>query len=112
MGRESIHWEGDPSSGSDLGNREEGDFLSDEEEELVNVPEQSIWILKADDYQYLLAKILSALEQREFPIGEDNTASGWDKKVRPRGTKEFFSRSTAAKRVFPFPECFEKQLKA
>lgn len=49
----------------DLDDREEGEFLTDEEVEEISVPEQSDSFFKAEDYQNVLCKTISALELQD-----------------------------------------------
>lgn len=46
----------------DLDDSEEGEFLSDDKEGEVEVPEHSVHIFKAGDYQYLLSKTMAMLD--------------------------------------------------
>lgn len=88
---------------------EKGEFFWDEEEE-IEVPEQSVRFFKSEDYQYLLSKTLVALDFNDSPGGEDQ--GNIDLKCSLKGNEDFIPRSSSNEDVFHFPGFFEKQLKA
>lgn len=98
------------SMGSLIEDREEGEFLSDEEVEEIKMPEQSSHFFKAEDCHYFLTKTIKVLKIQETP-SEDQTPSRPKLKSRSRGDHEFFPPEELVESDFPFPDYFEQQLR-
>lgn len=106
-----------PDSPRDPGpdDREDGEYLSNDEEVAVCPEESFSRFFSADDYQYLLCKSLSALELKPRLDGDKTKEPDFNPKT-PRnkywGSADYFPQDSSVEKVFPFPVFFEKQLKA
>lgn len=107
-----IGEEGDQFSEGCSEDGDDREFLSDEEAEEADTPEASIRFFKFEDYQFLLTKTLSALEIQDASQGEDSRPSMTNPRNKTKGSKEFLPTQSVSPKVFPFPEFFERQIKA
>lgn len=97
---------------SNVDDTEEGEFLSNNEEEEACPDCNIACFFSMEDYQYLLCKSLFALDLKEALGGEETQDSDTHHKNKSQGSGEFFSKGSLAEKVFPFPVLFEKQLEA
>lgn len=66
-------------------NREDGEFLSDEEEVNFQLPAPASQFFKYEDYLYLLSKTISALDLQTERDGDDQNPENRPKKKTPKG---------------------------
>lgn len=86
---------------------EEGKFLLDDEETEIELPVPASRF-QTEDYQYLLAKTVSALDLQFSPEEEDQFKEGTKKKRHSKSKVDFFPSYTPTEKAFPFPEFFLK----
>lgn len=74
----------------------------------MEVPAPTLRFFKAEDYQYLLSKTISALDLQSSPEGGGQASGVSEKKNCPKGKVEFFPPSTEPiEKAFPFPKDFQ-----
>lgn len=92
--------------------REEGEFLYNDEEEVVIPPYNIVRFFNIEDYQSLLCKSLSALDLKDSSTGKDDKDADHHPKNKAWGSRNYFPKDMPSEKVCPFLVFFERQMRA